>query len=641
MCGITGIFHYGDRERPVAPRLLREMTALLAHRGPDGEGIWCEGPVGLGHRRLAILDLSTAAAQPMSDLSGNLVLTFNGEIYNFRELRERLEGHGHHFRSSGDTEVLLAGYSQWGRDVVQHLSGIFAFALWDARRRELFLARDPLGVKPLFYSDDGASFRLASEVKAILRDPTVKREFNHEALDAFFTLGYTPAPATGFREVSQLLPGHAATVSETGFRCWRYWLSPYSPEPSRADFDTALAGFEERLDRAVRSQMVSDVGVGAFLSGGLDSAAIVRSMCRADRGPIRAFSVGLDWETFDELDRARETARRLGVDHAERRVRIDDASVLPALSRHLEEPTADSSVLPVYFLCQHAAEHFKVALAGDGADEILAGYATYVATRLAGYYRRVPGILRRKLIRPLARRIPESDRKYSLRDLSDRFTYGAELGPGTDHCSWRTIFTDDLKRRVYDAGFLRGVEEGRPLERYAEHISSVPASRESLAGLLNADMEFYLPNDMLVKVDRMSMAHGLEVRVPFLDIDLVRYCADLPGEYKLKHGRIRKHILRESLRRTLPPSVLRAPKSGLNIPVDQWMRGMLRDLLFEAVDQVRDELGVFLDVGEVRKMAEEHRHERAQFGHALFVVLMFALWLHNAATCWKPQLPSS
>jgi asparagine synthase (glutamine-hydrolysing) len=522
-----------------------------------------------------------------------------------------------------------------GQDVVDRLSGIFAFGLWDAPKRRLLLARDPIGVKPLFYADDGRTLRFGSEIKAVLRDPETPRDFDPAALDAFFTFSYTPAPATGFRGVRQLLPGEVAEISASGLVRRRYWSSPYSPQASGVGFDAALGEFRERLDAAVGAQMVSDVGIGAFLSGGLDSAAIVRSM-RSRDPTVRALSVGLDRKGFNELGLARETARRLEVDHLEQLVRVGDASILPAISKHLEEPTADSSALPVYLLCERAAELFKVALSGDGADEILAGYDTYAATRLAGYYRWIPGPLRRGLIRPLALRIPASKRKYSLREVADRFTYGAELGPGLDHCSWRVIFTQELKRRAYARQFMEEVSDRSPFEEYARHIAAVPDTREPLAGLLNADTEFHLANDMLVKVDRMSMAHGLEVRVPFLDVELVRYCANLPGHYKLRHGFRRKHILRESLRGAIPDSVLRAPKSGFNIPVDEWMRGSLGDLLRDVMRSVRVELSRFLEPVAVERMADDHRRGGAQLGHALFVTLMFSLWLHNAAHGWKP-----
>jgi asparagine synthase (glutamine-hydrolysing) len=637
MCGIAGIFHYQDFQRPVDRDLLLATTRTLAHRGPDGEGIWSEGPAGLGHRRLSILDLSDAASQPMTDETNRFVITFNGEIYNFQELRSLLERSGHRFRSTGDTEVVLTGYKEWGRDVVQRISGIYAFAIWDSTDKTLFLARDPLGVKPLFYSLAGDSFRFGSEIKALLRDPAVDRRFNFVGLDAFLTFGYTPAPRTGFESVSQLQPGHTALVSGRGVEFQRFWQSPYTESEIDLSPAEAESEFTALLDRITGSQMISDVGVGAFLSGGLDSAAIVRSMIGADAGPVRAFGVGLDWHAFNEIDRARQTAQALGVDFSDQIVGLADAGILADLSRHLEEPTADSSCLPMYLLCKQAVQHFKVAMSGDGADEILAGYGTYSATLAARYYRMLPGFVRRKIISPLAALIPRTNAKYPLEDIVSRFLYGAELGPGLDHSAWRVIFNDPMKDCLYAEEFRSRVTNSAPLQQYADYIEEVPAARGTLAGLLHADTSFYLPNDMLVKVDRMSMANGLEVRVPFLDVDMVRYCASLPNAYKLRHGHVRKHVLRESLRESVPGSILRAPKSGFNIPVDQWMRGYLREMLFDSLESVRDDLAIFLQVNEVKRLADEHRSGRNNAGHVLFVVMMFCLWLHNVANAWKPE----
>ena len=640
MCGIAGIFHYENPDRLADLLILKAMTRSLAHRGPDGEGVWRRPGVGLGHRRLAIIDLSENAAQPMVDASGRRVITFNGEIYNFRELRRQLESKGHVFRSESDTEVILAGYGEWGANVVDKLSGIYAFAIWNDEQHELFLARDPIGVKPLFYSMSRGTFRFGSEVKAILSDPSVDRALDNEALDAFLTFSYTPAPATGFRAVRQFLPGHCALVNEHGMRVWRFWDCPYSERPAAIGFDDALSEFTNRFDRITNAQMVSDVPVGAFLSGGLDSAAIVRGMTRSGAGEVHALTVGFDVPGFDERGAARQTAASLGVDLAEQELALNAAELLPKLSQHMEEPTADSSMLPVYLLCQAARRRFTVAMSGDGADEILAGYDTYRATAMAAKYRGIPRFIRRGLIEPLVRRIPIRDGKYGLHQVATRFVQGALLGAGRDHCAWRIIFTDALKDRLYAREFRQQVAQCDALGAYAEHISAVPPSRESLAGLLNADTAFYLPNDMLIKVDRMSMANSLEVRVPFLDIDMVRFCANLPGEFKLHRGKRRKHILRESLRGSIPSGVLERRKSGFNIPVERWMRESLRDLLFDAVATRRDELSSFLDLSELERVADEHRDRRADHGHLLFTVMMFALWLDNAARCWKPHCDS-
>ncbi|MGE0480112.1 MAG: asparagine synthase (glutamine-hydrolyzing) [Phycisphaerae bacterium] len=629
MCGIAGLVHFEDLRRPIDAAALAAMTRSLRHRGPDAEGVWHAPGVGLGHRRLAILDLSDAGRQPMHDPTGRYTIVFNGEIYNFRELRAALEARGRAFRSTGDTEVVLAAFAEFGVEVVEHLSGIYAFALWDATEQTLFLARDALGVKPLFYGVHGGTLRFGSEIKAILADSESPREPDEAALDAFFTFGYTPAPATGFRGIRQLPPGCAARVSCGGVRTWRYWRSPYEPEPRELRFEQAVEEFGALLDRVTRAQLVSDVPVGAFLSGGLDSAAIVRSMVRARLGEVHALTVGFDETAFDERDPARRTARALGVALAEQVADLDVVKLLPTLARHVEEPTADSSILPVYLLCRAARERFTVAMSGDGADEILAGYDTYRATALAARYRALPRWLRRGVLAPLARRLPVSDAKYSLNQVANRFIEGAELGPGRDHAAWRRMLSAESKERLYARG-MRAACGADPLDAYADCIGAVPSTREPLAGLLNADTEFYLPNDMLVKVDRMSMAHGLEVRVPFLDVEMVRFAANLPGEFKLHRGRRRKHILRESLRGSIPDAVLDRKKSGFNVPLERWMRGPLRSLLLDAVATRRDALSRYVRPAEIEQLAAEHAERRADHAHALFTLLMFALWLDNA-----------
>lgn len=638
MCGIAGIIHYDDLARPVDAGVLAAMTRSLAHRGPDGEGIWSGAGVGLGHRRLAILDLSENGRQPMFDPRGELVITYNGEVYNFRELRAELAAQGHVFRSTSDTEVILAGYRQWGADVVARLSGIFAFAIWDVPRRRMLLARDQIGVKPLFYSDRDGTLRFGSEIKAILSDAAVDRSPDDAALDAFLTHSYTPAPATGFAAVRQLLPGHLALVDERGMRVSRYWECPYPPIPRTVDFQTATREFTELLDRVVAAQMVSDVPLGAFLSGGLDSAAIVRAMQRAGQGPVHALTVGFDARGYDEREGARQTAVALQTPLEEQEVSLEAAEVLPRLSLHCEEPTADSSMLAVYYLCRAARRRFTVAMSGDGADELLAGYETYRATSAARAYRRLPGWMRRNLLAPLARRAPLSDRKYNLRQVATRFVDGAEQGPERDHCSWRVIFNSPLKQRLYSTDFMERTRRLDPLEGYVAALREAPASREPLARLLNADTSFYLPNDMLIKVDRMSMANSLEVRVPLLDIELVRFCAALPGEFKLFRGKVRKHILRESLRASLPEAVLRRPKSGFNIPLERWMRESLGELLLDALGTRHDEVSRYLRVSEVERLVREHRERTADHAHALFTILMFALWLDNRARAWRPSM---
>lgn len=625
MCGIAGLFEYAGGR--ASPELVEAMAASLAHRGPDAGGTWVEGPIGLGHRRLSILDPTEASNQPLRADRDRAVLTYNGEIYNYRELRAALEAKGHHFTTRGDTEVVARAWMEWGPDCLTRFSGIFAFALWDAAEQRLFLARDPLGVKPLFYADDGRRFHFASEIKAILRDPRVDRTPSDEGLDAFFTFSYSAAPLTGRRAVRQIPPGHYAVVDAKGCVETRYWEIPYRDTPDSRPFGEQLEEFRALLDRAVTRQLVSDVPVGLFLSGGLDSSAVAASVSRSGGARLQAFSAGFAERAYDERPQARIAADAAGVDLIEEVLDIDSVALLPEIARHMDEPTADSSMLPVYLLSRMTARHVKVVLAGDGADELLAGYETYRASEWARYYRMIPGPARRGLIAPLAHRIPMADRKYNLHQVATRFVDGAEAGPGRDHASWRLACGERVKRRIYTAEFRARCAAFDPVARYASLMDEVPATFGRLGARLHADLHFHLPNDMLVKVDRMSMAHGLEVRVPFLDVDLVAFCANLPPDAKLHRGKIRKHILRESLRGFYPDAFLERPKAGFNIPLEAWMRKpKMRDLLFDELIRTDSCAREYLDVAAVEAVWREHAARRSDHGHALFAVLMFALW---------------
>ncbi len=631
MCGIAGVFHYGEPERQVDAACLAAMTRSLAHRGPDGEGLYTTPGLGLGHRRLSILDVSPAGAQPMRGPSDDVVITYNGEVYNFRDLREELQRLGHRFASDSDTEVLLEGYRAWGAELLSRVQGIFAFGLWDARARSLLLARDPMGVKPLFYADDGRTLRFASEIKAILHDPRVGRSVDLESVGRYLVLGYTPAPHTGFGAIRQLLPGHCMIVTGAGASVRRYYETKYAPTARRRAFSEELREFESLLDRVTKDQMVSDVPVGAFLSGGLDSAAVVRSMRRAS-GRVHALSVGFDAAGFDETAAASRTADALGVDLEIEKMQLTP-DLVQRISLHLEEPTADSSALPVWMLCAAARRRFTVAMSGDGADELLAGYDTYRATWLARYLRLIPARVRDSVLLPCVERIPVSDGKYGLRRVATRLLRGVGRGPGRDHASWRIIFDEPLQDRLFTPALRAAFRD--PLVEYAAHTDAVPSSREPLAGLLHADTAYYLPNDMLVKVDRMSMAHGLEVRVPFLDVRMVAFAANLAPRFKLRGLSGRKHILRESLRSSLPADIVGLPKSGFNAPIEGWLRTSLRELLLDTVKVVEPELSELLRVPELERVVEEHRSKRADHAHALFAVLMLSLWLENSKRAWR------
>ena len=569
MCGIVGYFDYGDSGYELPGHTFDEMIDLLAHRGPDGRGRVQLPGVGLGHRRLAILDTTDRAAQPMAAPFCDVHLTYNGEIYNFRELREELEALGHVFQTTSDTEVLLHSYLEWDTGCVARLTGIFAFGLYDGRKKRLWLVRDHIGVKPLFYADNGRRVLFASETPALLAAPDVGDELDAEGIDAYFTFSYCPAPLTGYRDIRQLQPGSQLLVENGRVTESRYWDLPLPPEKLTDDEPALIEQFDELLTRAVKRQMVSDVPLGAFLSSGTDSFGIVRAMESVSPGRTRAFSVGFADPRFDELPYSRMAAEALGVSLETETVGVDVGELTERVRPFSRDPSADSSSLPTYLLCQMARKHVTVALSGDGADEMLGGYATYRAAATARKYRRLPRWLRSCVIEPIARRLPDVGGKYSLRDQVNRLVHGAAAGPDRDHAAWRVIFTPELKDLVYTDDFRAATRSFDPLDRYAGCVRRArEAGCEDLDALLYADQVFYLPNDMLAKVDRMSMAHSLEVRVPFLDVDLVEFCWRLPTAMKLS-GKIGKWILRRAIADRYPDELSRRPKSGFNMAADR------------------------------------------------------------------------
>jgi asparagine synthase (glutamine-hydrolysing) len=629
MCGIAGLFEYAGLEL-ASEQILQKMTLSLKHRGPDAEGLYISGPVGLGHRRLAILDVSKRGNQPMKILNEQIVVTYNGELYNFHQLRSQLEGLGHRFFSTCDTEVVVRAYHEWGVNCVDRFSGIFALGIWDARSQSLFLARDPLGVKPLFYNIDDRTFRFGSEIKAILSDKRIECGFCDEGLDAYFTFGYSAAPCTGLRSVRQLLPGHYAKIGSGGIELVQYWQVPYQDHQNRKPLQEMLGEYQGIFDRVVRRQLVSDVPIGVFISGGLDSSAVASSISRIDRRDVTGFSVGFTKSSFNELPFARQVADALGMKLVEDVLDINAVELICEISRFIEEPTADSSMIAFYLLCKMASEHVKVALSGDGADEILAGYDTYRANRIARNYRKIPLWVRNFLIKPMVRRIPISDHKYNLHQFANRFIEGSEAGPGRDHCSWRIMFSDALKSRLYSEEFRRCSLRFDSVGRYAAALKGPPEGFGRLAETLHADTTFYLPNDMLVKVDRMSMAHGLEVRVPFLDTEMVAFCMNLPPDIKLHKGKTSKYILRQQLRDQLPNTIVERRKSGFNVPIESWIRQpKMKELLFDLIRQNSNAVSDYLRIDTVEDMWIDHAERRADYGHALFTILMFALWCAN------------
>ena len=623
MCGIVGVYDYQQRQLETPPPVFDQMVDSLAHRGPDGRGVWRRPGLALGHRRLAILDPTPAGAQPMLWPDHDLAVTFNGEIYNFREIHEELTTRGYVLRTNCDTEVILAAYAEWGPAAVERFNGIFAFALWDGRRRRLWLVRDRLGVKPLYYTLQGNQLRFASEPKAILADPTFERRPNWRGLDSFLSFGFIPAPETGFAELQQLPAGHELIIEHGAVTQRQYWTLRMGEEPRSAD--DALEQFGERFQQAVRRQLVSDVPLGGFLSGGIDSAAVVTEMTRSANTPVRTFSAGFAAATFDERDAAAATAQLIGTQHSTLEIDLNLEQTVDSYLAQCDDPFADSSSLAVYHLCRVAREQVTVALSGDGADELLAGYPTYSATQLAASYRWLPG-WSRKLVQQTVAALPVTESRYSLQQFASRFVLGAEEPEGRDFSSWRVHFREREKQALCRADSpLTGHD---PLAQYAACYRDAPGATTRLKRMLHADLAFYLPNDMLVKVDRMSMAHGLEVRVPFLDHEFVEFCANLPGRYlaKLPFPSKNKLILRRHLHQRLGQNVAQRKKTGFNIPIEQAMRTSLWPRLYETLSTTRFMQEGPFDVPKMLDYAAQHVTKKIDAGHALFSALVLADW---------------
>jgi asparagine synthase (glutamine-hydrolysing) len=624
MCGIAGKLYF-DRERAVDPALLTRMHQVLAHRGPDDSGIYHDGPVGLAHRRLAIIDLSPGGHQPMASADGRVWIVFNGEIYNFLELRAELERQGVRFRSRSDTEVILALYDRDGVDFVRALRGMFALALWDGRTRRLVLARDRAGKKPLLYYADAERFVFGSEAKALLEDPEVPVAMDPVAIHHYLTFGYVPAPRSAFRDISKVPPAHYLVVDNGVVRTERYWELSY--EPKRVASEAALCEeLREQLLDAVRVRLISDVPLGAFLSGGIDSSAVVAMMSRLSSKPVKTFSIGFEDDEFNELPHARLVAQRFGTDHHEFIVKPDALEVLPELVWHYNEPYADSSAIPTYYLAKLARQHVTVALNGDAGDENFAGYDRYLGMQLAGHYDRLPRAARAAIQAGVAA-LPARGGHRGLVRRAKRFVAAMARPAGERYGSWISFFSNEDKTTLYTDGFadaVRGLDAFGWLERAA---ARVPAS-DPLDRTLGMDVATYLADDLLVKVDIASMAHALEARSPMVDHRFMEFAAALPASMKLR-GRTKKYLLKAALRGILPDAIIDRPKMGFGVPIADWLRRELRDLAHETLLSSRAQARGLFRPAEVRGLLAAHADPRTPRHFQLWNLLALELWFQR------------
>jgi asparagine synthase (glutamine-hydrolysing) len=619
MCAIAGIYNF-RRGGPVSTRLLKAMTDTLVHRGPDDEGFYISGAMGLGHRRLSIIDLA-GGHQPIANEDETVWVVFNGEIYNFGDLHDDLVRKGHIFKTRSDTEVIVHLYEEEGEKCFGKLRGMFAIAIWDASNRKLVLARDRIGKKPLFYFHDGSRIAFASEMKAILELPGVPREIDPQAVSDYFSFLYVPAPKSIFKHIRKVLPGHYLIASASGIREMQYWDISFAHTEERTEEEWC----ERLIDtyrEAIRLRLISDVPLGAFLSGGIDSSSVVASMAQLGNGPVTTCSIGFEEKEFNELEYAREVASRFGTNHFERIVRPDAIGVVEKLVWHYDEPFADSSAVPTYYVSQVARERVTVALAGDGGDENFAGYRRYYFDRRENAMRALlPSTIRESVFGTLASLYPKAD--WAPRLFRGKATF-ENLARSPIEAYFRSVsaLRPELKRQILDQELLRHLNGYDSLDVLRSYYEKADTD-DPLSRIQYVDIKTYLTDDILAKVDRASMAHSLEVRAPILDHKLMELAATMPSSFKLR-GINGKYIFKKALKQVLPDSVLYRKKMGFAVPLARWFRGDLKELAHSVLFSRNG--NSLLNQASMRRVWQEHQSGLRNHSTELWTLLMFSLW---------------
>ncbi|MBD1390540.1 asparagine synthase (glutamine-hydrolyzing) [Neiella sp. HB171785] len=625
MCGIAGFSQFNHVEGDIDT--LKQMGLAIKHRGPDAGGEYLDQHVGLAHRRLAILDLTEAGNQPMFSADEQLVIVFNGEIYNFLEHREALEKDGYQFKSHSDTEVILALYQRDGVDCLQHLNGMFAFALWDKTKQQLFIARDRLGKKPLYYYEQNGRFAFGSEIKALLELDDIPRDIRLDAVYDFFAYQYIPDPKSIFQHIHKLPPAHYMTVSAAGIDIRKYWdLSMATTSQASA---TALTDeLVDILTDCTKRRMISDVPLGAFLSGGVDSSGVVALMANNSDSPVKTCSIGFDEKKFNETEFAQIVAKQYQTEHHEFTVHQNVKDNLEHIVSYFDEPFADPSLVPTYFVSELARQQVTVAIAGDGGDEVFAGYEKYSVDAVENKLRNaVPRFIRKNLFPPLASLLSHSSWNVCRRGKSLLTSLSAEPDMGF------YMSNAQIEDRQWNA--LLKPEHQATLANYHPSTITTDAYQQAdgpdhLAKILYTDMKTYLTGGILVKVDRMSMANSLEVRAPILDKETIEFAAKLPSDLKFHEGD-KKHILKNAFKRFLPDDILYRKKMGFSVPLASWFRGEIKELAEHYILRSEQGLATYFDMDEVRKIWFQHQSERYDHGALLWSMLMFQMWWHKYA----------
>jgi asparagine synthase (glutamine-hydrolysing) len=631
MCGIVGFHTEHKKDRDDLYRRIYNMTSCLKHRGPDGEGFYVGDNVALGHRRLSIIDLATGQ-QPIFNEDKSKCVIFNGEIYNYKEIKDDLIQKGHIFTSASDTETIIHAFEEWGEDCVAKLRGMFAFCIWDSKADKMLLARDRLGEKPLFFAHYNGNFVFSSEMKSILADPHFDRTLDEEALSSYFTFSYIPAPLTIYKNIKKLLPGHLLIYEKGRLRTQRYWELFFEPNRKKSE-DEFIGEFMELLDESVRSQLMSDVPLGAFLSGGIDSSTVVALMSRANEEPVNTFTIGFGGNIGgfdDERKYARLVAERYNTNHREHEVLPAFEGLLEKIVRSFDEPFADDSTIPSYFVSQLARKNVTVALSGLGGDEMFCGYERYLGFRMSQYYNRVPGIIRESVIRRLIEGMPESSSgNYAVNHMK-RFVRSAS----SPYAQRYLGFVSKINKKYRDDFFCErgnhysGFDEAE--KRYIDIFDNAPAD-DPLNKVFYCDIKTYLPEDILACTDRLSMHHSLEVRVPFLDFKLVEYCATIPPEMKIKWLR-KKYLLKKGTCGLLPKAVVNHKKQGFVGPMTRWLQTNLKELTLSKLSKKNLKRHGLLNENTVERILTDHYSGKEINDTLIWSLIIFQTW-HDLYMC--------
>jgi asparagine synthase (glutamine-hydrolysing) len=624
MCGITGIVRSDGAQ--IDRDLLARMNEAIRHRGPDEDGFYFDDGVGLAMRRLAIIDLKSGQ-QPIHNGDRTAWIVYNGEIYNYRELRKQLESLGHRFYTDSDTEAIVHAYDEYGTDCPRYLRGMFALAIWDTRNKSLFLARDRVGKKPLLYAQVNGQLIFGSEFMALLQHPDVSREVNYEAIHHYLSFICVPAPLTAYRQIRKLEPGHSLLWKNGEIELTRYWQIDFTNKLSIAE-EEAGERVVDLLRDAVRVRLMSEVPLGAFLSGGIDSSAIVALMAQESSDRVKTFSIGFEEQDFSELHHARRVAEYVGTDHHELIVRPDAMEILPTLVEHYGEPFADSSAIPSYYVSRETRQHVTVALNGDGGDECFAGYERYAAMNVAQLYvKLLPAAVRNGVVKNLANALPQiQSRKNPLRKVQ-RFAAVASRAPAHRYLSWVSAFDEQAKLNLYSNEFRTETARFSTVGFLEPWFAKANGAGIVDASLLTDTMT-YLPNDLLVKMDIASMTVSLEARSPFLDHHLMEFAASLPENLKLR-GVTTKYLLKRVLRKFVPEENLTRAKMGFGVPIAHWFRGRMQPFLRETLLSDRASSRGMFNRDAVQKMIDQHVDNKANHDHRLWTLLMLELWFQR------------